>query len=89
MTARFFNAALGCKRLKPSPRPLTCHRAKNAMYATHRLIGALRILKSLCLLSWRSSCVVGTLRRMPSFPKDAKNCVCIFWHSSALRQRED
>lgn len=84
MTARFFCKALACHGLMASPRPLLCKRTKNAIYATHRLIGTLRILKSLYLLYWHSSCVVGTLRRMPRFPKDAKNCVCIFWHSSAF-----
>jgi hypothetical protein len=77
MTAHLFYPGIVCR----GHNPLTWKCAKNAMNASHRLLGTLRILKDLYLFSWHSSVSFGSLRRMPRIPKDAKFCVRIFWHS--------
>jgi hypothetical protein len=85
MTARLFCVGLARKRLTAGSRPLTCQRAKDAMCATHRLFGALRILKDLSLSLLAHLVDVGAFRNVPNSPKDANFCVCIFWRSWALR----
>jgi hypothetical protein len=49
MTARFFITALGCQRLKPSPRPLPCSRANCARYVRYIVLGTIGYLKELSL----------------------------------------
>jgi|GEM_PF-4772442 len=79
-----FSAGSAIRGHKASPRPLPCPRAKNAMYATHREFGALVNIKDLSLFLLALFGEFGALRRMPTFPKDAKKCVWIPWHSSAI-----
>jgi hypothetical protein len=84
MTALPFYAGIASRGHMPSPGPLLCAHAKNAIYATHREFGTLRNIKDLYISLLALFDVVGTLRRMPTVPKDAKNCVWTPWHSSAF-----
>jgi hypothetical protein len=64
-------------------------RAKNAMYATHRVFGALLLLKDLSTTLLALFGEFGALRRMPTAPKDAKKCVWTPWRSSAFGNARD
>jgi len=79
-----FYAGIASLEHKTSPKPLPCTRAKNAMYATHREFGTLGNIKDLSLFLLALFGEFGALRRMPTFPKDAKKCVWTPWHSSAF-----
>lgn len=79
-----FYAGTAIRGYNPRPMPLLCPRAKNAMYATHRLFGTLGNIKDLSLFLLALFGESGALRRMPTFPKDAKKCVWTPWQSSAI-----
>jgi hypothetical protein len=81
MTGALFYGGIVRQRYMARPRPLPCFSAKNAMYATHREFGTLGNIKDLSLSLLALFGVVGTLRRMPRVPKDAKKCV---WTPLAL-----
>lgn len=84
MTGAAFYAGRASEGHNPRPRPLPSHRAKNAMYATHREFGTLRNIKDLSTTLLALFGELGAFRRMPTFPKDAKNCVWTPWQSSAI-----
>jgi hypothetical protein len=81
MTARFFIAALGCQRLKPSPRPLPCSRANCARYVRYIVLGTIGYLKKLYISLLARLVFFGAFRRAPSSPKCAKKMSVNLWHS--------
>ena len=62
---RLFYPGIASLEHKTSPKPLPCTRAKNAMYATHRVFGALLNIKDLSLSLLALFGEFGALRRMP------------------------
>ncbi len=61
--------------------PLTCFRAKRAIYATYRLFGTIGYLKELSLSLLARLVFFGAFRVVPNSPKCAKKMSVNHWRS--------